>query len=75
MSKYYRIKQSIGKQEDGLWRVDALELRGCCARPPFESLRERATLALFHPSRCGHKPACTIPSKTAQVGSRIHRPW
>ena len=23
MSNYYRIKLSIGKQEDGLWRVDA----------------------------------------------------
>ncbi len=29
MSKYYRVKLSVGKQEDGLWRVDALELPNC----------------------------------------------
>ena len=35
-----------------------------CARPcPFESPRERATLAHFHPLVWGRKPPCPIPLK------------
>lgn len=29
MSKYYRVELSIGKQEDGLWRIETPALNGC----------------------------------------------